>query len=113
MKKSIKNHLITWSIIIIILIISAIVLYKPTKNVEADLAKCIGEKSTLYVQLGCPHCKEQEDLFGENLKFINIVDCFYEPEKCQEIMYVPTWKIGDTKITGVQSIEKLKELTGC
>ena len=81
--------------------------------VSEDIAKCIGQNSILYVQSGCPHCEKQLELFGDNKKYLNIIDCIDSPEKCQNIIGVPTWIINGKQYSGVQSIEKLKELTGC
>ncbi|MFA5953307.1 MAG: hypothetical protein WC812_01815 [Candidatus Pacearchaeota archaeon] len=114
MNKKIANIIITiLSVIILAGIIIAIILMNASVNVEPNVAKCIGENSTLYVKLGCPHCAAQEKLFGKEIEYITIVDCFYEPEKCSEISAVPTWKIKDEYYLGIQSIEKLQELTGC
>ncbi len=45
----------------------------------------------------------------EALSLINIIDCFYEPEKCEGITNTPTWVFQGEKYVGVQSIEELKE----
>ncbi len=84
-------------------------------GVSKATATCIASKSTLYVKTGCPYCEEQKELFGENFKYLNVVDCVEEPAICTKagIIGVPTWVIDDEKIEGVQSIAKLKELTGC
>lgn len=58
-----------------------------------EIAKCIGEKSTLYVQLGCHFCAQQEELFGESYQYLNVIDCYYEPQKCYSIKGTPTWVI--------------------
>lgn len=104
--------------IFIVLIIGIIIFFSISSNkkiilTDEEKIKCIGEKATLFVQLGCIHCKTQEDLFGENLKYIEVIDCFYETDKCEKVKATPSWKIGNKYITGVQSIEKLGELTGC
>lgn len=114
MKKINKSRLTTIAIIIAIILISFFSL-RPSKSIltNEETIKCIGERSTLYVQLGCSHCKTQEDLFGDNLEYINLIDCFYETEKCADIKGTPTWDINGDIITGVQSIETLKELTKC
>jgi hypothetical protein len=39
-----------------------------------------------------------EKAFGENYQNLNVVDCFYEREKCSEIEYTPTWIINNEKI---------------
>ena len=109
----IKKRWITLGIIFIIAIISIAVLATRGNGVSKELAKCIGENSELYVQLGCNACAHQEEMFGKNNEYLNIIDCWFEREKCLEIQYVPTWIIKGEKHTGVQSIEKLKDLTGC
>lgn len=112
-KKEILIYLILGIIIIsIILIIS---LLKNGNHADKQLAQCIGKNSELYVQLGCEACKMQEQMFGENYQYLNIIDCTYKRQEClnAEITATPTWIINQEKIKGVQSIEKLKELTGC
>jgi glutaredoxin len=116
MKKRVKSNIITLVIIIAIIIFSFIILNTNNKaEISKETAKCIGDKSTLYVQLGCPHCEDQKEMFGENLQHINVIDCYYEKEKCisQNISMIPTWDISDKYYVGVQSIDKLKTLTGC
>jgi hypothetical protein len=101
-------------LIVLILIVLVIIIF-PEKNTETpeEIAKCIGEKATLYVQLGCPHCRTQEQMFGENLQYLTIVDCYETPKECSGIKGTPSWKINNKIYLGIQSIEKLKELTGC
>ena len=108
-----KKNYVTILIILGIIIFSIIVLNKPSIETSEDVVKCIGENSKLYVQLGCHACESQEELFGENYKYLDVVDCFYDRDKCSEIRYTPTWIIKGEKYVGVQSIEELKELTGC
>ena len=109
----IKKRWITLGIIFIIVIISIIVLATRGNGVSKELAKCIGENSEFYVQLGCSACEKQKEMFGKNSQYLNIIDCWFEREKCLEITHVPTWIINEEKYTGVQNIETLKELTGC
>ena len=52
-------------------------------------------------------------MFGKNRQYLNTIDCWYEREKCLGIQSTPSWIIKGEKYIGVQSIEKLKELTGC
>ncbi len=116
MKKRTKSLLVTIAIIAAIALISIFALTKnPSSNTDAETAKCIGRNSVLYTQLGCSHCKDQEDLFGENTQYLNIVDCFYDNQPCidNNITGTPTWIIHNEKYLGVQSIDKLKTLTGC
>jgi hypothetical protein len=114
-----KKKIILTIISLVVLIALVIILIKVNFNnssknsVSEEITKCIGNNSVLYVQLGCSHCINQKNMFGENVKFLNITDCFYETEKCSDIAAVPTWKINNQYYKGVQSIETLKELTGC
>lgn len=114
MKKDSKIYLVLFTIIILVIV--SIYLFKGTPSIsEEETAKCIGQNSELYVQLGCSHCKTQEELFGENYQYLNVIDCTVDKEKCIEadIRGTPTWIINEQKITGVQTIEQLKEFTNC
>lgn len=111
-----KNNGATLIIIIAVLVFAFIVLDKPKPPVTTEeISKCIGKNSVLYVQLGCSHCKEQEDMFGNNTQYLTKVDCFFEREKCKEkeITATPSWIIKGQKYKGVQEIEILRNLTGC
>ena len=110
-----KNNYITLIIIIAIIILTYFIIQRDEPTTSEETAKCIGQNSVLYVQLGCIHCKEQEDMFGNNTKYLNMIDCFYEKEKClqEKIEATPTWIIKGEKYVGVQSIKNLQELTGC
>ncbi len=110
-----KSSLITIFVILAVVVLAIWIITREHPNVDEETAKCIGENSVLYVREGCYACEIQEDMFGENSKHLNIIDCFYEREKCIEkgITATPTWEINSQFYKGVQSIEKLKELTGC
>jgi len=106
----------TWVTILIIvgiIIVSFVILNRSSEEVPEELAKCIGENAILYTQLGCHACENQEKLFGDSYQYLNVVDCFYERDKCDEITATPTWIIDGQSYIGVQSIETLKELTEC
>jgi hypothetical protein len=113
MKGKTKNLIITIAIILVIAIIAFFILTKKPVETDIEVSKCIGQNSVLYTRLGCSHCKTQEEMFGENYQYINSIDCFFEQEKCADITGTPTWIIKGEKYEGVQSIEKLRELTGC
>lgn len=111
-----KSNLWTIIIIIAVIILSFIILEKPKVPVTTEeISRCIGKNSILYIQLGCGHCKDQEDMFGNNAQYLTKVDCFFEREKCSndEITATPTWTIKGQKYEGVQEIETLRNLTGC
>jgi len=99
-------------IILGILIIVIIAFTKSPPTTTQEIAECIGDKSTLYIQLGCHACETQKNMFGENYQYLNIIDCVFE--SCPtDIKVTPTWKIGNQYYEGVQSIETLQELTKC
>tara|TARA_Y100000310_G_scaffold342129_1_gene443907 strand:+ start:332 stop:676 length:345 start_codon:yes stop_codon:yes gene_type:complete len=114
MKKDIKTYMIL-GIIVIAIIILIFSLKGNGNTPEQELAQCIGENSELYSQLGCRYCEIQEDMFGSAYSYLNVIDCAYEPEKCQEaeIRGTPTWVINNEKYPGVREISELKQLTGC
>ena len=112
------------SILIIILIVMALLIVfiiyetiKPeTGTKEEKLAKCLTEKgSVLYINPGCPICKSQQELFGNAVEFLNIVDCIEDAEICYEkqITGVPRWWINNQIYRGKRSLEQLAELSGC
>lgn len=103
-----KNFIWTILIIIVVVIVTIFFLFKRIDYVNETDAKFIGNHSTLYVQLGCSHCQKQENLFGENVKYLNIIDCYYEVEKCFNITAVPTWEINGEYYTGYKTLEDLK-----
>jgi protein-disulfide isomerase len=100
MKKKFKDLIITGMIILAVILLAFFLINRDNPETTEEIAKCIGSKAVLYTQLGCHACEIQ-------------VDCFYEREECTEIMATPTWIIKNKKYEGVQSIEKLQELTGC
>ena len=112
----IKKSLIGLGLIIAGIILFVILLSNEScSDICVNDAKCIESKATLYVQEGCHACERQEKLFGDKAEYLDIVDCWYEREKCieQGITATPTWIIYGNKYVGVHSIDKLKNLTAC
>ena len=111
-----KKGLTTVIIIILVILLATFILNRSTSNdISEKVAKCIGEKAILYIQLGCHACEIQEETFGEYYKHLTVVDCFFDREECLKgnIEATPTWVINGGKYKGAHSIDKLKELTGC
>lgn len=88
---------------------------------EIALAKHLAQKNAvLYSAYWCPHCYEQKLLFGkEAFKEVAKVECDPKgvapsPQKCidAKIKAFPTWIINGNTYEGVQSLEKLVQLTG-
>lgn len=113
--KNIKkiSLIITISVFLIIGIVVFILMNNKTVISESD-AKLIGNNSILYTQVGCGHCLIQEQMFGENIKYLNVVDCFKEENRKEcsdkEIVVTPTWLINNIKYEGVKSLKELKEI---
>ena len=110
-----KKNWITIITIFAVIIFAIILMNLSSAHVSKETAECIGENSILYVQLGCHTCEIQEDMFGKNYQYLKVIDCWIEENKykCGGITHTPTWIIDGEKYVNVQSIEKLKELTGC
>ncbi len=109
------KKILTPLIIFLVLVLAFYVIKSNIKETPENITKCIGKKAELYTQAGCPHCILQKQEFGENYKYLNVIDCFYEREKCtqKEITGTPTWIIQGEKYIGFQSFDLLKNLTGC
>lgn len=97
----------------------------PIKNIsgpdEMALARHLKEiGSKEYGAYWCPHCHEQKELFGkEAAAELNYVECDpkgknAQPEVCKAagIKGYPTWEINGKQYAGVQTLNKLADLSG-
>ena len=81
-----------------------------------DFAKCLSESgATKYGTDWCGYCKQQKALFGKSFKYVDYVNCDYNKDECilEGVTGYPTWKINGESYSGVQSFERLSQLTGC
>jgi len=81
-----------------------------------DLAKCLTQKGAImYGTKYCPHCANQKKMFGDSFKYITYIECTDNAQVCVNagINAVPAWNINGKIYVGVQSLQKLSELTGC
>ena len=80
-----------------------------------DFAKCLSEKTILYVSETCPHCANQKAMFKDSIKYLNLVECSVEKELCLEknLEGVPAWEINGEIYYGVQDFEILSDITDC
>lgn len=108
-----KNKVITILTVLLVLAIAFIIINSKQNETPKEIAQCIGNNAILYVQNGCPHCTTQENMFGDNLEYLNIVTCNDNWENCQDIRGTPSWEINGQIIVGVKSIEFLQNATGC
>ena len=101
--------------------------FTPTKNYD-DFARCLTEKGwTEYGTLWCPNCGRQKLMFGDSFQYLEYVECDPrgdnpQTDRCliRDIEKTPTWiresEDNSTELErqiGVQSLEKLSELSGC
>ena len=110
-----KKSIISIVIILGVIALAIWAMNRPHPLTTEETAKCIGENSVLYIQLGCHACESQERIFGEYYDKLTVVDCFLTQEECltENIKATPTWKINGEEYIGVRSIAELKDLTGC
>ena len=99
-----KDRLITILTVLLVLIIAFVVINSRGGNTSKEIAQCIGDKAILYVQNGCSHCITQENMFGENAKYLNIISCSDDWTQCQHIRSTPSWEIDGQIISGTKSI---------
>ena len=102
-------------VVIVIAIIIGINYVKGNGNYSNETMQCIADNSILIVSKTCSHCENQRSILGDSEPLFNIIFIDEQPEVMDQydLRAVPTWIINNEKITGVQSVEKLKELTGC
>lgn len=89
---------------------------KEESNKYNDFATCLTEEGVvMYGTEWCSFCQKQKDYFGESFKLINFVDCDTKKQDCLAagIKGYPTWVIKGAKYSGVQSLERLSELSSC
>lgn len=90
------------------------------KNTE--IAKCLTEKGVkFYGAYWCPHCQDQKKIWGDDMKYINYVECDAKgenakPEECEKagVERYPSWYFPGQGIeTGVQKPEDLAAKANC
>lgn len=123
-KKKGKKYL-TWLIILIVIIgLPTWLLYSGAKKPGKydDFAVCLKENGAkFYGAFWCSNCADQKRLFGKSEKLLPYIECDSrgensQPQLCQQerITAYPTWIFSDgTRIQGVQSLNRLTELSNC
>ncbi len=111
-----KSLFINIGIVVGVVLIALLIMYIKScsgSDYPKEVVECIANNSILYVQAGCHYCEIQEQKFGKDKDLLNIIDCFYEREKCEEITATPSWVINGTLYRGVFEIDELRNMTGC
>ncbi len=114
-KKKVLGNII---FVVAMIVILFVYFYEPSSepannNNTGNVAECIGQNSVVYVKLGCSACNIQEEMFGDDWQYMNTIDCFFERDMCGGISGTPTWVIDNQKYEEIQTIKKLRDLTGC
>lgn len=80
-----------------------------------DMVECMKGEVIVYHSSLCSACSQQRALLGEAFWRLDNVDCAADRTSCSKvgITSVPSWVIDGRIYVGIQSLEKLEELTGC
>ena len=102
MQKKLLIFIILGITLALIVVVSAI------RYNQIQTIKCIGENSKLFVQPGSRSCQEQIEILGKDIEYINVIDCFSERDKCDEIEIskTPVWIIQKEKYDGYTSVDE-------
>ncbi len=85
-------------------------------------AQCLSSKQAkMYGAYWCPHCADQEELFGSSFQYVNYVECgipgshaFSDDCKQAGIKRIPTWQFSTgERHEGMLQLNVLGEKTGC
>ena len=117
------------TIIILTLLLVAVVMLVAWAAIQQSapskldgFAQCLKDKGvTFYGAFWCPHCQEQKKLFGTAKRLLPYVECSTPDGKGQRLLCVekkieiyPAWDFADgTRESGLLSLERLAEKTGC
>jgi hypothetical protein len=86
------------------------------------LANCLtASGAKMYGAYWCPHCKEQEEMFGSSWQYASYVECSLpnnggQTDICTAagINGYPTWVFGDgTRVEGKLTAEQLARYSNC
>lgn len=113
-KKFWKNPMV-WIVGIVVLVL-AFVVWPDGSGEYDDFAKCLADsRAVMYGTDWCGHCNNQKEMFGKSFEFVNFVNCDFQREECliAGVESYPTWNIAGENYVGVQSLERLGELSGC
>lgn len=95
---------------------------EPVDGQYAELAQCLSDKGVkMYGAFWCPHCANQKDMFGDDFRYIDYIECDErgengDPEACREagVQSYPTWTFpGQDPLVGEKSPEELAQKANC
>ncbi len=119
----IKTIFILALLLVAIVMLVAWAVIQQSKPSKLDgFAQCLKDKgATFYGAFWCPHCQDQKKLFGTAKRLLPYVECSTPDGKSQrpvcaekKVEGYPVWHFADgTRESGLLSLEKLAEKTGC
>lgn len=121
-KKNDSTIYIIAGVLILIIGIIIFAVMKPNTRIIGgegefdEFATCLSENGAIfYGTEWCGFCQQQKAMFGKSMKNINFIDCDQNRNLCMSegITGYPTWKINGQLYPGLQSIDKLSDLSGC
>ena len=95
--------------------------YSVKENNLDGFAQCLSERGVKFFgAYWCANCDKQKQLFGSSIRYVNYIECDPNSENSQSrlcmdngIKGYPTWEIGGQQYLGIQTLEKLSELSEC
>jgi len=131
--KNINNVVIViGALIVVAVVVVAYIFSGKNEEVQAGeydtFAQCLYESGMrMYGSATCRFCAQQREMFGPSVKYIREIECdprnpLSKTELCiaKNIAYTPTWILEDKNSNetyrfepGVQTLEKLSEVSGC
>lgn len=115
--------------VIAVLAVAAALAMNAQKGVKAgepgqyeDFAKCLTEKGVkMYGAYWCPHCQNQEKMFGGSWKYVDYIECSLPNRGGQNaacnnagINGYPTWEFANgERVEGEVPLQQLSEKSGC
>ena len=114
--------ILTLLLIIIVGGIAWLATREPAVSELDGFAQCLKDKGAVfYGAFWCPHCQDQKKLFGTAKRFLPYVECSTPNGNGQQQICVdkkiegyPLWEFVDgERVSGLMSLEKLAEKTGC
>lgn len=109
-KKKLRKTAIIFGIIFVI-IAGFVVQQVLAPGAYDEFAKCLNAKgAVIYGAIEwCAYTKEQAGMFGKSFKYLNYKDY----KEIDNIKKTPTWVFNGERYEGVQSFERLAQMTGC
>ena len=115
-RTSIKKYLLIAAILIAFGLIAYTFYFRAQQPGQYDeFTKCLTEKGIkMYGNDACQYTTKQRNMFGNSELYLNYIKCTGGVEcDIKKVKITPTWEINGTMLEGVQSFEKLSELSGC